>query len=116
MLECLVKVQRRDGTTLNNIQMTLGALMPSMPMAHTIRPVKAAPTGNPGEYKAVLELQMPGVWTVEIDLSGTVRDKVARNLQVDECAGSSRCTAAPAVSGGEASKRPQHSEHHSGKH
>ncbi|MEY3740377.1 MAG: hypothetical protein RLZZ192_1053 [Pseudomonadota bacterium] len=116
MLECLVKVQRRDGTTLSNIQMTLGALMPSMPMAHTIRPVKAAPTGNPGEYKAVLELQMPGVWTVEIDLSGTVRDKVARNLQVDECAGSSRCTAAPAVSGGEASKRPQHSEHHSGKH
>ena len=116
MLECLVKVQRRDGTTLNNIQMTLGALMPSMPMAHTIRPVKAAPTGNPGEYKAVLELQMAGVWTVEIDLSGTVRDKVARNLQVDECAGSSRCTAAPAVPGGESSKGHQHSEHHSGKH
>ncbi len=116
MLECLVKIQRRDGTPLNNAQVTLGALMPSMPMAHTIRPAKAAPTGNPGEYRATLELQMSGVWTVDIDVSGAVRDKVARNLQVEECAGNGRCPAAPAVRGHEASRGHPHAEHHSGKH
>jgi len=116
MLECLVQIQRRDGTPLNNAQVNLGALMPSMPMAHTIRPVKAAPTGNPGEYKGTLELQMSGIWTVEVDLSGSVRDKVARNFQVDDCSGSARCAAALSAPGSDASKGHQHAEHHHGKH
>ena len=119
MLECLVTVQRRDGTPLDNIQMTLGALMPSMPMAHTIKPVKAAPTGKPGEYKGTLELEMSGVWTVDMDLSGPVRDKVARNLQVEECAGNARCAVAPAVAGsaaGNAHKGHGNTGHSSGKH
>jgi hypothetical protein len=55
MLECLVDLKRRDGAPLEGATVTLGGLMPSMPMAHTIRPVKAAATGRPGQYKATLE-------------------------------------------------------------
>ena len=116
MLECLVKVQRRDGAPLSNVQVTLGALMPSMPLAHTITPVKADATGNPGEYKGTLELQMAGVWKIDVDVSGTVRDKVARNLQVDDCDGKARCVAAPAVPAAAGNDAGKGHEHHHGKH
>ena len=115
MLECLVNIQRRDGAPLNNPQVTLGAMMPSMPMAHTIRPVKAAPTGHPGEYKGTLELQMSGVWAVEVDLSGPVRDKVVRNFQVDDCSGTARCAAALSAATSDVNKAHQRAEHHHGK-
>jgi len=99
MLECTVNLKRRDGAPLDGAQVTLGALMPSMPMAHTVKPMKAAPTGAPGQYRATLELEMLGVWAVDIDISGPVRDKVARNLVVHECKGNDRCTATPAKPG-----------------
>jgi hypothetical protein len=96
MLECTVDLKKRDGTPLDGAQVTLGALMPSMPMAHTVKPMTAAPTGTPGQYRGTLELEMLGVWSVDIDMSGPVRDKVARNVMVGECKGNDRCSAAPA--------------------
>jgi hypothetical protein len=119
MLECLVKVQRHDGKPLNNAQVTLGALMPSMPMAHTIKPVKAEPTANLGEYKGTLELQMSGVWTVDVDLSGPIREKFARNFLINECTGSARCVAAPSVPSArtdDSGKGHRHVDHGGGKH
>lgn len=106
-LECLVKVQRRDGTPWDGVQLKLGAFMPSMPMAHSIKPVKAISTGAPGEYKATLELEMSGVWTVEVEFSAPVRDKVARNLRIIECADTARCDAAPILRGTDS-----HNAHH----
>ena len=99
MLACVVDLRRRDGSAVEGAQVMLGALMPSMPMAHTIKPMKAAPTGKPGEYRATLELEMLGVWSVEVDISGPLRDKVARNLLVHECPGNERCAATPAKPG-----------------
>jgi hypothetical protein len=99
MLECTVDLKRRDGTPLDGAQVTLGALMPSMPMAHTVKPMKAAPTGKPGQYRATLELEMLGVWAVDIDISGPARDKLARNVTVGECKGNERCAAPPAKPG-----------------
>jgi hypothetical protein len=96
MLECVVDLKRRDASPLDGAQVTLGAIMPSMPMAHTIKPMKATATGVPGQYKATLELEMLGVWAVDIDVSGPVRDKVSRNLLVHECKGNDRCAATPA--------------------
>ena len=93
MLECTAALQRADGSALEGAQVMLGALMPSMPMAHTIKPVKATPTGKPGEYKGTLELEMLGLWSVEVDISGPARDKVARPLMVHECKGDQRCPA-----------------------
>lgn len=99
MLECTAHLKRRDGTPLDGAQVTLGALMPSMPMAHTVKPMKAVPTGTAGQYRATLELEMLGVWAVEVDISGPARDKVARNVLVQECKGKDRCAAPPAKPG-----------------
>jgi len=106
MLECVVDLKRRDGAPLEGATVTLGGLMPSMPMAHTIRPVKAAATGRPGQYKATLELEMLGMWTVDVDIAGPVRDKRSRNLVVHECEGNARCPATPARPADMAPTRP----------
>jgi hypothetical protein len=99
MLDCVVDVKRAEGTPLDGAQLMLGAMMPSMPMAHTIKPMKAAPTGASGQYKATLELEMLGVWAVDVDISGPLREKVSRNLLVHECKGNDRCAATPAKPG-----------------
>ena len=56
------------------VQVTVGADMPSMPMAHNVKPVRARPGKVPGEYRAMLDLEMTGEWAVKLRLSGAVRD------------------------------------------
>ena len=58
----------------SGVEITLGADMPSMPMAHNVKPVKARPGEAPGEYRATLDLDMTGEWAVKLRLSGAVRD------------------------------------------
>lgn len=94
-LECTVRLTRSDGAPLDGARVQLGATMPSMPMAHSVRQVSAAAAGQPGTYRGTLELEMPGVWAVEIDISGPLRDRIVRTLRV-ECQGEKRC-AAPAA-------------------
>ena len=89
-LECTVRL-RLSGAPLAGAQVTLGASMPSMPMAHTVKPVAAVPTGRPGEYRGRLELQMNGVWAVQVDVAGPVRDRVVRPLRIDDCDDNRRC-------------------------
>lgn len=105
MLECLIDLKRKDGTPIEQAQINLGALMPSMPMAHTIKPVRVAPTGKPGEYQGTLTLEMLGVWSIDIDIVAPVRDKVSRNLMVNECKRDLRCAATLAKPG---DKGPDH--------
>lgn len=95
-LSCRVQVADAAGKPLPGVQVQLGALMPTMPMAHTIVPVQAQPTGQAGQYHGTLTLEMRGVWTVSIDLRGPVRDKVQRNLMVLACEAGKRCVAIPA--------------------
>ena len=89
-LECTVRL-RASGAPLVGAQVTLGASMPSMPMAHTVKPAAAAPPGQPGEYRGRLELQMTGVWAVQVDVAGPLRDRVVRPLRIDDCEGDRRC-------------------------
>jgi len=56
------------------VHVTVGADMPSMPMAHNVKPVKARPGKAPGEYRATLDLDMTGEWAVKLRLSGAVRE------------------------------------------
>ena len=93
-LECTVRL-RASGAPLVGAQVTLGASMPSMPMAHTVKPAAAAPTGQPGEYRGRLELQMNGVWAVQVDVAGPLRDRVVRSLRIDDCEGDRRCPVPP---------------------
>lgn len=93
-LECTLRVTRA-GHPVEGLQVTLGAQMPSMPMAHSVKPAPALPTGRPGEYRGVLSLQMNGAWAVQADLAGPLRERVVRTLAVDECEGDRRCPVSP---------------------
>ena len=69
-------VLERGGQPLAGAQVTVGADMPSMPMAHNIKPVKAKPTSKPGEYQARLDLEMTGEWAVKLRIAGPVREQL----------------------------------------
>jgi len=80
--DCAIRLSR-GGKPLEGVQVTVGADMPSMPMAHNVKPVKAAPAQQAGEYRAKLDLEMLGVWAVKLRLSGPVRDQLILHYEFD---------------------------------
>jgi YtkA-like protein len=80
--DCTIRLTR-GGEPLYGAQVTLGADMPSMPMAHNTRPVKARPGKKPGEYQARLELEMQGEWAVKLRIAGPVRDQIIKKLDFE---------------------------------
>ena len=90
-IDCLVRLQRPDGTPMEGAALTLGASMPSMPLAHSVPRVAARPSGKVGEYTASLELEMSGVWALEIDLSAPVRERIVRVVRAQECEKTDPC-------------------------
>ncbi|HXM83949.1 MAG TPA: FixH family protein [Burkholderiales bacterium] len=80
--DCVIRLYR-GGEPLAGAQVSVGADMPSMPMAHNIKPVKARPGKKPGEYEARLDLEMHGEWAVKLRISGPVRDQVVKNVRFD---------------------------------
>ena len=78
--ECVIRLQ----PPMEGVQVTMSADMPSMPMAHQVRPVKAQPTKKPGEYRARLDLEMTGEWAVKLRLAGPVRDQLVLHYEFDE--------------------------------
>jgi len=81
--DCVIRLAR-GGTPFSGAQVSIGADMPSMPMAHNIKPVKAKPGSKPGEYAARLDLEMSGEWAVKLRLSGPVRDQLVLHYEFDE--------------------------------
>jgi hypothetical protein len=80
--DCTIKLTRA-GQPLPGVEITVGADMPSMPMAHNVKPVKASPGKAPGEYEAKLDLEMEGEWAVKLRLGGAVRDQLILNYEFD---------------------------------
>jgi hypothetical protein len=58
--------------------------MPSMPMAHNVKPVIAKASGAPGEYQARLTLEMYGDWAVRLQIGGPIRDQLVEVRSFDE--------------------------------
>jgi hypothetical protein len=81
--DCVIRLQR-GGAPLAGAQITVGADMPSMPMAHNVKPVKATPGREPGSYEARLDLEMTGEWAVKLRLAGPVRDQLVLLYEFDE--------------------------------
>ena len=81
--DCVIRLAR-GGAPLAGAQLSIGADMPSMPMAHNIKPVKAKPGKKPGDYEARLDLEMAGEWAVKLRLSGPVRDQLVLHYEFDE--------------------------------
>jgi len=80
--DCTIRLAR-GGKPLERAQVTIGADMPSMPMAHIVKPVKAQAGQAPGEYRAKLDLEMLGVWAVTLRLSGPVRGQLILHYEFD---------------------------------
>ena len=81
--DCTIKLSR-GGQPLPGAAITVGADMPSMPMAHNVKPVKATPGKAPGEYGAQLDLEMLGEWAVKLRLAGPVKDQLILLYDFDE--------------------------------
>jgi hypothetical protein len=65
-------------------ELSLGADMPSMPMAHNVRPVRAAPAKEPGVYTARIELEMYGEWALKLNVRRPVRDVIVKKIDFRE--------------------------------
>ena len=82
--ECSLRLRgAKTGAPMSGVEITVSADMPSMPMAHSIEPVKATPAGTPGLYTFRLALEMLGVWTVKLRLAGRVKDQLVETLDFD---------------------------------
>jgi YtkA-like len=81
--DCIVRLAR-NGQPLSGAQITVGADMPSMPMAHNVKPVKAKAGKAPGEYEAKLDLEMLGEWAVKLRLAAPVKDQLVLLYEFDE--------------------------------
>lgn len=80
---CRVRLtDRRNGRPVEGATVTLQADMPSMPLAHSVRPVVATPLGS-GTYQGTLELEMVGRWVVAVRIAGPVSDQVTHALDVN---------------------------------
>ncbi len=67
---------RKSGAPIAGAKITVSADMPSMAMAHNVRPVQATPAGKPGLYSLRIKLAMMGDWALRMKISGPVRDLV----------------------------------------
>jgi hypothetical protein len=83
--QCSIRLTHvRTGAPLTGAQLTVGADMPSMPMAHAVKPVAASPAGEPGLYRARIVLEMTGEWALQLKLSAPFRDRIVIRLPFGE--------------------------------
>lgn len=76
--------EAKTGKPVSGAELAVGADMPSMPMAHNVKPVKAAPGAAPGEYTARIELEMFGEWALKLDVRKPVRDRIVKKFDARE--------------------------------
>jgi hypothetical protein len=76
--------EAKTGKPVSGAELAVGADMPSMPMAHNVKPVKAVPGAAPGEYTARIELEMFGEWALKLDVRKPVRDRIVKKFDARE--------------------------------
>jgi hypothetical protein len=81
--DCVIEIVRQ-GLPVTDLDVRMSADMPSMPMAHQVKPVRAQATSTPGEYRARLDLEMSGEWAVKLRLAGPLRDQLVLHYEFDE--------------------------------
>jgi hypothetical protein len=83
--DCRVVLKEvKSGRLVSGALLSIGADMPSMPMAHNVKPVRAAPGAAPGEYTARIELEMFGDWALKLNVRGPVRDVIVKQFSARE--------------------------------
>jgi len=76
--------EAKSGKPVGGADVSVSADMPSMPMAHNVKPVKATPGKAPGEYRARIELEMFGEWALKLNVRGPARDVVVKKFDARE--------------------------------
>jgi hypothetical protein len=76
--------EAKTGKRVEGAELAVGADMPSMPMAHNAKPVRAVPGVAPGEYTARIELEMFGEWALKLDVRKPVRDRIVKRFEARE--------------------------------
>lgn len=71
---------RKTGIAMEGAEFRVSADMPSMPMAHNIRPITPKATSAPGTYTGRLHLEMNGAWALKLTFSKPVRDVVIKKI------------------------------------
>jgi YtkA-like len=83
--DCRIALKEsKTGKPVGGAEVSVGADMPSMPMAHNVKPVKAKPGAGPGEYEARIELEMYGEWALRLNVRGPARDVIVKKLDFRE--------------------------------
>ena len=83
----------------------VGASMPSMAMAHSVKPVEFFEKEKmPGHYEYTIQLEMLGEWMLQYDISQPKRNRVLEKLTFDKIASKA------------INKKHGHSDHKHSKH
>jgi YtkA-like len=83
--DCRIALKEaKSGKPVSGAEVSVGADMPSMPMAHNVKPVQAKPGAAPGEYEARIELEMFGEWALKLNVRGPARDVIVKKLDFRE--------------------------------
>jgi hypothetical protein len=80
--DCTVKLANATtGAPLQKAQLTIGADMPSKPLAEKVAPVVAKATATPGEYRAIIVLDVHGDWALRLNVAaGPIKNQLTEVL------------------------------------
>ena len=86
---CIITLtNKKTGQTIKDAEFTVSADMPSMPGAHTVKPVAVMNHGM-GMYHVQLVLEMYGEWALIMDFTLPKRDRVVTKVTITKTGGGS---------------------------
>ena len=87
--DCIITLtNKKTGQTIKDAEFTVSADMPSMPGAHTVKPVAVMNHGM-GMYHVQLVLVMYGEWALIMDFTLPKRDRVVTKVTITKTGGGS---------------------------
>ncbi len=87
--DCIITLtNKKTGQAINDAEFTVSADMPSMPGAHTVKPVAVMNHGM-GMYHVQLVLEMYGEWALIMDFTLPKRDRVVTKVTITKTGGGS---------------------------
>ena len=85
--DCIITLRnKKTGQAIKDAEFSVSADMPSMPGAHTVKPVTAINQGT-GIYHAKLVLEMYGEWALTMDFTQPERDRVVTKITITKAGG-----------------------------
>ena len=87
--DCIITLtNKKTGQAIKDAEFTVSANMPSMPGAHTVKPVAVMNHGM-GMYHVQLVLEMYGEWALIMDFTLPKRDRVVTKVTITKTGGGS---------------------------